>query len=182
MLPEEFPVVLTVFLALGAWLMSKQRVLTRKPAAIETLGSATVLCSDKTGTLTQNAVEHLVAKGLRVLGVGKAEIAASDLPDIQHDFTFRFVGLIGLSDPIRENVPEAVAECYRAGIRVIMTTGDYPVTAMNIAREIGLKNSGDCITGQELQSMAEEELCRKIKDINVFARVVPEQKLKIVNA
>ncbi len=303
MLPEEFPVVLAVFMALGAWRMSKQRVLTRKPAAIETLGSATVLCSDKTGTLTQNkmtvawlyngseflsladgksfpgtfheifeygmlssqtnpfdpmekailkmselhlngtdhihtdwemlkeyplskdllamsrvfrqkgtdektiavkgapeavfdlchleeqqlselasAVEHLAEKGLRVLGVGKARIESSDLPDIQHDFDFEFVGLIGLSDPIRPNVPEAVAECHMAGIRVIMITGDYPVTAMNIAREIGLQNHEVCITGQELQVMSEAELCEKIQHINVFARVVPEQKLKIVNA
>jgi P-type Ca2+ transporter type 2C len=303
MLPEEFPVVLAVFLALGAWRMSKQRVLTRKPAAIETLGSATVLCSDKTGTLTQNkmtvawlyngseffslaadksfpgqfheiieygmlssqtnpfdpmerailrmselylegtehihtdwqmlkeyplskellamsrvfkqtgtdektiavkgapeaifdlchldeqrqhelasAVEHLAEKGLRVLGVGKARVVSSDLPDMQHDFEFEFVGLIGLSDPIRENVPEAVAECYRAGIRVIMITGDYPVTAMNIAREIGLQNHDACITGQELREMSESELCEKIGHINVFARVIPEQKLKIVTA
>lgn len=303
MLPEEFPVVLAVFMALGAWRMSKQRVLTRKPAAIETLGSATVLCSDKTGTLTQNkmtvawlyngseffsladnksfpgefheifeygmlssqtnpfdpmekailqmselhlngtdhihtdwemvkeyplskdllamsrvfrqkgtdektiavkgapeaifdlchldeqqqhelasAVEHLAEKGLRVLGVGKARIESSDLPDIQHGFDFEFVGLIGLSDPIRPNVPEAVAECHLAGIRVIMITGDYPITAMNIAREIGLQNHQVCITGQELQVMSESELCEKIRHVNVFARVVPEQKLKIVNA
>jgi P-type Ca2+ transporter type 2C len=303
MLPEEFPVVLAVFLALGAWRMSKKSVLTRKPAAIETLGSATVLCSDKTGTLTQNkmtvawlyngseffslaadksfpgqfheiieygilssqtnpfdpmerailrmselhlegtehihtdwqmlkeyplskellaisrvfkqtgtdektiavkgapeaifdlchldkqrqhelasAVEHLAEKGLRVLGVGKAQVVSSDLPDMQHDFEFEFVGLIGLSDPIRSNVPEAVVECHRAGIRVIMITGDYPVTAMNIAREIGLQNHDACITGQELREMSESELCEKIGYINVFARVVPEQKLKIVNA
>jgi Ca2+-transporting ATPase len=303
MLPEEFPVVLTVFLALGAWRMSKQSVLTRKPAAIETLGSATVLCSDKTGTLTQNkmtvawlsngsaffclndnsnfpeefheiieygmlssqtnpfdpmekailqmserylrdtehihadwvmlkeyplskdllamsrvfkqagseektiaakgapeaifdlchldagkqqelahSVEHLAAKGLRVLGVGKARVNASNLPDIQHDFDFEFVGLIGLSDPIRENVPVAVQECYHAGIRVIMITGDYPITAMNIAREIGLHNHEACITGQELQTMTEDDLCERIQTVNVFARVVPEQKLKIVNA
>ncbi len=303
MLPEEFPVVLTVFLALGAWRMSKQNILTRKPAAIETLGSATVLCSDKTGTLTQNkmtvawlsngsgffsladaqnfpedfheiieygmlssqtnpfdpmekailqmselylrntehihtgwemlkeyplskdllamsrvfkqvgtdektiavkgapeaifdlchldigkqkelaaAVEYLAAKGLRVLGVGKAQVKASSLPEIQHDFDFAFVGLIGLADPIRENVPEAVQECYQAGIRIIMITGDYPVTAMNIAGQIGLHNHDACITGQELQMMSEVELCERIKTVNVFARVVPEQKLKIVNA
>jgi Ca2+-transporting ATPase len=303
MLPEEFPVVLAVFLALGAWRISKKSVLTRKPAAIETLGSATVLCSDKTGTITQNkmtvawlyngseflalagarsfpenfheiieygilssqtnpfdpmekailklselhldgtdhihsdwemlkeyplskdllamsrafrqtgtdektiavkgapeaifdlchmgaeqqqelasAVEHLAGKGLRVLGVGKARIDYLDLPDIQHDFDFQFVGLIGLSDPIRPNVPEAVAECHRAGIRVIMITGDYPVTAMNIAREIGLQNHDTCISGQELQEMSGSDLSEKIQHVNVFARVVPEQKLKIVNA
>ena len=303
LLPEEFPVVLAVFLALGAWRMAKKSVLTRRPAAIEALGSATVLCSDKTGTLTQNemtvawlyngteffslagsgnfpenfheiieygilssqtnpfdpmekailrlsdrhlagtehihrdwemlkeyplsremlamsrvfkqtgtddkiiavkgapeaifdlchlgaeqqhelaaAVEHLAGKGLRVLGVGKASIGSSDLPEIQHDFAFQFVGLIGLSDPIRPNVPEAVAECLRAGVRVIMITGDYPVTAMNIAREIGLPNCDTCISGQELNDISEDELAEKIRQVNVFARVVPEQKLKIVNA
>ncbi len=303
MLPEEFPVVLTVFLALGAWRISKKSVLTRKPAAIETLGSATVLCTDKTGTLTQNkmtitklyngngfidissktdfpepfhlvieygilasqvnpfdpmesaitrigeeyllntehihidwvmekeyplskdllamsrvftntgtnkkviaakgapeaifdlchlkgetlsqyqkAVAQMASEGLRVLGVAKAAIDNVDLPPIQHDFEFEFVGLIGLSDPIRETVPMAVAECYRAGIRVIMITGDYPVTAMNIGKDIGLHNTDKCITGPELQQMTEEELSERIKDVNIFARVVPEQKLKIVNA
>ena len=303
MLPEEFPVVLTIFLALGAWRMSKNNVLTRKPAAIETLGSATVLCTDKTGTLTQNkmkvtrlfngsdfltvsantelpetfheiieygilssqvnpfdpmekaitgigdkylqntehlhadwvmekeyslsqemlamsrvfnstgtkgkiiaakgapeaifdlchldinekgryekAVTEMASSGLRVLGVTKAIIDSDNLPESQHDFSFEFLGLIGLSDPIRENVPEAVAECHKAGIRVIMITGDYPVTALSIAKEIGLKNPELCIAGNELLEMSEDELSKKIKDVNVFARVIPEQKLKIVNA
>jgi Ca2+-transporting ATPase len=303
MLPEEFPVILTIFMALGAWRMSKAKVLTRKPSAIETLGSATVLCTDKTGTLTQNkmtvsslfngkdfldvekghtlteefheiiefgilssqinpfdpmekaitlmgdkflkgtehihkswemikeyplsrellamsrvftsketkeriiatkgapeaifdlchldaktkkslsvAVEELASNGLRVLGVAKAKINAKGLPEIQHDFNFDFIGLIGLSDPIRKNVKHAVSECHKAGIRVIMITGDYPVTAKHIAMEIGLENPDMCISGQELQEMTEHELSKKIKNINVFARVVPEQKLKIVNA
>jgi Ca2+-transporting ATPase len=116
------------------------------------------------------------------LGVAKAKISDIGLPEIQHDFTFEFLGLIGLSDPVRENVNQAVSECYKAGIRVIMITGDYPVTARHIAKEIGLENSGNCITGQELMVMSEDELCERIKEINVFARVVPEQKLKIVNA
>ena len=303
MLPEEFPVVLTVFLALGAWRMSKKSVLTRKPAAIETLGSATVLCTDKTGTLTQNkmtvtklyngsdfftitsqnnfpeefheiiefgilssqtnpfdpmekaiihtgerflngtehihadwimekeyplskellamsrvftntasnskviaakgapeaifdlchlgeksiasysaAVAQMAAEGLRVLGVARNNIVPGVLPEIQHDIDFEFVGLIALSDPIRENVPLAVKECYAAGIRVIMITGDYPVTAMNIAKEIGLKNYNKCISGPELNEMSEDELCERIREVNVFARVIPEQKLMLVNA
>jgi len=302
-LPEEFPVILTVFMALGAWRMSKKKVLTRNQSAIETLGSATVLCTDKTGTLTENkmmvvqlyngkefhvidktkelnddfheimefgilssqtnpfdpmeqaisgmgnlylkgtehihkswkmikeyplskellamsrvfsekntqeqviatkgapeaifelchldakekkrlseAVEELATKGLRVLGVAKARIKTDNLPEIQHDFKFDFIGLIGLSDPIRKNVKQAVTECAKAGIRVIMITGDYPITAKHIAEEIGLENPDNCMTGLELQSISEAELCRKIKDINVFARVVPEQKLKIVEA
>ncbi|PKL47047.1 MAG: ATPase [Candidatus Riflebacteria bacterium HGW-Riflebacteria-2] len=303
MLPEEFPVVLTIFMALGAWRMSRKNVLTRKPAAVETLGSATVLCTDKTGTLTKNkmtvtqlfngekfhsvgktaefpeefheiieygilssqanpfdpmekaittmgeaflqntehihtdwqmvkeyplskdllamsrvfsdnaankktiaakgapeaiydlchlsdsqkekyaaAVAEMASAGLRVLGVAKAMIVAENLPQIQHDFNFEIIGLLALSDPIRENIPEAVRECYQAGIRVIMITGDYAVTAMNIAREIGLKNPQTTISGPELQAMTEDELCERIKDVNVFARVIPEQKLKIVNA
>jgi len=303
MLPEEFPVVLTVFLALGAWRISKKNVLTRKPAAVETLGSTTVLCTDKTGTLTKNkmtvsrlfngndfmtvtadsifpeefheiiefgilssqvnpfdpmekaitvvgeqflkntehlhsdwemikeyplskellamsrvfnnvetktrtiaakgapeaifdlchipeerkaelakAIESLASSGLRVLGVAKDVENVSELPDIQHDFSFEFVGLIGLSDPIRENVPQAVTECYQAGIRVIMITGDYPVTAMTIGSEIGLENCEEVITGPQLDQLSEAELAEKIKTVNIFARVVPEQKLKIVNA
>ena len=302
-LPEEFPVILTVFMALGAWRISKKKVLTRNPSAIETLGSATVLCTDKTGTLTQNkmtvsqlyngkdfyivekgkelndefheimefgilssqtnpfdpmeqaitgmgkmylkgtehihkswemikeyslskellamsrvfsekstqqkiiatkgspeaifelchlnadekkrlllAVEKLAAGGLRVLGVAKAGIKANNLPDIQHDFKFEFIGLIGLSDPIRKDVKQAVTECYKAGIRVVMITGDYPITAQHIASEIGLENPDICMTGLELEAISEVELCRKIHGINVFARVVPEQKLKIVEA
>ena len=303
MLPEEFPVVLTIFLALGAWRMSKRNVLTRKPAAIETLGSSTVLCTDKTGTLTWNkmtvtrlfngsdfhevspanhfpepfheiieygilssqvnpfdpmekaitdmgdqqlkntehihtdwtmekeyplsrdllamsrvfsasgsdkrviaakgapeaifdlchldhskttgyleAVEEMASSGLRVLGVARANLVPKSLPPEQHDFDFEFVGLIGLSDPIRESVPGAISECYKAGIRVIMITGDYPVTAINIGKEIGLKNPEQFISGPELQEMNEEELTERIRDVNIFARVVPEQKLKIVNA
>ncbi|HNW48684.1 MAG TPA: cation-translocating P-type ATPase [Bacteroidales bacterium] len=305
MLPEEFPVVLTIFLALGAWRISKRNVLTRKPAAIETLGSATVLCTDKTGTLTQNkmtvtklfngkdifeivedhhfpepfheiieygvlssqanpfdpmemaitntlnshlqntehvhedwlmekeyplsrelmamsrvftntgtgekviaakgapeaifdlchldkeslngykrGVEEMANSGLRVLGVAKAKLTQEqeNLPLAQHDFDFEFVGLIGLSDPIRESVPMAVSECYQAGIRVIMITGDYPITAINIGKAIGLKNPELCISGPELTTMSEEELSVRIKDVNIFARVIPEQKLKIVNA
>jgi Ca2+-transporting ATPase len=303
MLPEEFPVVLTIFLALGAWRMSKKSVLTRKPAAIETLGSATVLCTDKTGTLTQNkmtvtrlfngtdffsvesggsfpepfheiieygilssqanpfdpmekaiintgdqfltnsehihadwimekeyplskdllamsrvfsntgtkekviavkgapeaifdlchlnsetvsgyekAIAEMASEGLRVLGVARASLISGELPSIQHDFDLKFVGLIGLSDPIRKNVPDAVKECYNAGIRVIMITGDYPVTAINIGKEIGIKNPELFITGSQLKEMTEDELCERIKTVNIFARVIPEQKLKIVNA
>ncbi|MEZ7884713.1 MAG: cation-translocating P-type ATPase [Bacteroidales bacterium] len=303
MLPEEFPVVLTIFMAIGAWRMSRKSVLTRRPSAIETLGSATVLCSDKTGTITKNkmtvtalynrdhvnytvasngvpeeyhdiiefgilssqvnpfdpmekaiiligekhmsetehihtdwtmvkeyplskemlamsrvfinpasnqkviaakgapeaifdlchlpiekiaiyekAVSEMAAKGLRVLGVAKAHVIDKTLPEIQHDFDFEFIGLIGLSDPIREEVPLAVKECREAGIRVIMITGDYPITASNIGKEIGIETPENVITGQELAAMSEEELSERIKHVNIFARVIPEQKLKLVNA
>jgi Ca2+-transporting ATPase len=303
MLPEEFPVVLTVFLALGAWRVSKSNVLTRRMPAIEMLGSATVLCSDKTGTITQNRMtvrelhsggrrftvdhaalpeefhhlvefavlaspidpfdpmdtafktlgsrflaetEHLHADwalvreyplseelfalshvwrspdggdyviaakgapeaiadlchltpaecaaldadvssmadgGLRVLGVAQASFRASDgLPEIQHDFPFAFTGLVGLQDPIREDVPDAVAQARRAGMRVIMITGDYPGTARSIAHDAGLDSTCDIVTGPELEAMDDAALATRIGEIDVFARVVPEQKLRIVRA
>ncbi len=303
-LPEEFPVVLTIFLALGAWRMSKKNVLTRQVHAIENLGGATVLCVDKTGTLTQNKMsvhklfsngkvceiessmklppdfchelvefsvlackedpfdpmekaiksftegefaktEHvhddwqlvqeyplsqkllamsnvwispsgedymiaakgapeaivdlchfdaaqarelsvhiqaMAQEGLRVLGVAKASFKKTDLPHEQHDFVFSFLGLIGFADPVRPNVMGAVKECYSAGIRVVMITGDYPLTAQNIGRQIGLRNPENCITGLELDQMSDEALKGRIRDVNIFARVVPEQKLRIVNA
>ncbi len=303
-LPEEFPVVLTIFLALGAWRMSKKNVLTRQVHAIENLGGASVLCVDKTGTLTQNKMsvhklfsngkvcdiesfmklppdfchelvefsvlackedpfdpmekaiksftegefaktEHvhddwqlvqeyslsekllamsnvwmspngedyiiaakgapeaivdlchfdatrakalsihiqaMAREGLRVLGVSKASFKKTDLPEEQHDFVFSFLGLIGFADPVRPNVLGAVKECYNAGIRVVMITGDYPLTAQNIGRQIGLRNPENCITGIELDQMSDEALSGRIRDVNIFARVVPEQKLRIVNA
>jgi Ca2+-transporting ATPase len=128
------------------------------------------------------AVAEMASEGLRVLGVARAMIGKENLPDIQHDFDFEMIGLIGLFDPVREAVPQAIGECYKAGIRVIIITGDYPVTAMNIAKDIGLKNHQVVITGPELKDMEEKELCERIKSVNIFARVVPEQKLKIVNA
>ncbi len=304
MLPEEFPVVLTVFLALGAWRISRERVLTRRVPAVETLGSASVLCVDKTGTLTLNKMsvqkvfadgkfcdinssgnsipeefhevvefsilasqlkpfdpmetalrelgtsslsdtEHLhdnwtlvqeyplsqkllamsrvwkspdnmnyviaakgapeaiadichmnsgqlqnlsekinsmAKEGLRIIGVAKSGFTQTALPGEQHDFKFEFLGLIGLADPVRPGVAEAIKECYSAGIRVVMITGDYPVTAQNIARQIGLKQTDGTITGAELDRMDESELQERIKTANIFARVVPEQKLHIVNA
>lgn len=303
MIPEEFPVVLTIFLALGAWRISGKRVLTRRVPAVETLGSASVLCVDKTGTLTMNRMsvrsiyvdnelyepdhlqnhlpekfhetvefsmlasqsdpfdpmekamrelghrvltgtEHLhsdwmlvqeyplspdllamsrvwkapdsdnyviaakgapeaiadichlgkkelddllerinsmAAEGLRIIGVAKSEYFQRSLPDGQHDFKFEFLGLIGMADPVRPGVAGAVTECYDAGVRVVMITGDYPVTARNIAAQIGLKH-GEIITGPELEKMDETELRQRIKTVNIFARVVPEQKLMIVNA
>lgn len=304
-LPEEFPVVLTIFLALGAWRISQKHVLTRRVPAVETLGSATVLCVDKTGTLTMNRMsvskmftegefydvrsadrsllpetfhklmefsilasqidpfdpmekaikqlgerylaetEHLhrdwtlvheyplsrqllslsriwkspdgadyiiaakgspeaiadlchfdkdqteelsrhigsmADEGLRVLGVAKALFGKPDLPGEQHDFMFEFLGLIGLSDPVRSTVPDAIRECYTAGIRVVMITGDYPGTALNIARQIGLTPTDKVITGIELDNMSDSELKQQIREVNIFARVVPEQKLRLVNA
>ncbi len=305
LLPEEFSVVLLIFLSMGAWRMSKRQVLTRRMPAIETLGSATVLCVDKTGTLTMNRMilsslfsraefydvaknghlplpekfhellefgnlasqvdpfdpvekeikngtdkflsnsdhvhdnwklvreyplsknllafsnvweshdrrKHVIAakgspeaimdlchmdeaqkkellyrvqsmadNGLRVLGVARSIFQEELLPEMQHDFMFEFIGLLGFTDPVRPSVPAAVSECYTAGMRVIMITGDFPGTARHIARQIGLKNPDNIITGHELAQMSMIELQEKIKFTNIFARVVPEQKLAIVNA
>ncbi len=299
-LPEEFPVVLTVFLALGAWRLSKNNVLTRKPSAIETLGSATVLCSDKTGTITQNKMEiaalycngeminkntfhekqskisnllaiafhasqknsvdpmekaigsiyqtivaesksvqklikeyplsktlfamtrvlqtdsgdefsvyckgapeaifalckmdeqekttHLwkvqkmAEKGYRVIAVANSTYYNKLLPESQHDFDFKFQGLIGLEDPIRPEVPQAIKECNDAGIKVIMITGDFPATAKSIATQIGMDTQSEILTGDEMKYMSDEELRQRIDRINIFARVIPEQKLRIVQA
>ncbi len=299
-LPEEFPVVLTVFMALGAWRLSKNNVLTRTPSAIETLGSATVLCSDKTGTITQNkmqvkafyvdnklfidsaflnnkveleeisqlsffasqkdpidpmekaivdcyqlnykykneeytlvkeyplqrelsamtrVLEHHKSKsrilsakgapeaifklcqleetkikelqniikenaayGYRILGVAKGEYSENTLPDSQTEINYSFIGLIILEDPIRAEVPKAIKECKEAGIRVIMITGDHPATARSIGNQIGMDSNAEIVTGVELEKMNDEELKNKIRNINIFARVIPEQKLRIVLA
>ncbi|MGE5894970.1 MAG: cation-translocating P-type ATPase, partial [bacterium] len=128
------------------------------------------------------AVKKMSEQGLRVLGIAKSSFTVTELPEEQHDFTFQFLGLTGLADPVRSGVAESVRECYAAGMRVIMITGDYPGTAESIAREIGLPTANGCITGQELDRMDDHELQEKIRAVNIFARVVPEQKMRIVNA
>lgn len=298
LLPEEFPLVLTVFMVMGAWRISKAHVLTRKASAIETLGSATVLCTDKTGTLTQNKmsiaylkvdnhewagdttetissellhllqsgamaskldsydamdmaffenlllkskglnnlkpafqfglqpnllmmaegyqqadksykvfakgapeaiskachfspeqmqniledVEILAQKGLRILAVAEAEILeGTTVPDAADKFNYRFLGLVGFADPLRENVPEAVAECRTAGIRIIMITGDFPATAQSIASQAGM-DFQIVLTGDDIKKLDENELRHAVKVTNIFARISPDQKLRIVQA
>ena len=273
MLPEEFPVVLTIFMAMGAWRISRARVLTRRAAAIETLGSATVLCTDKTGTLTENrmtiaetsppagdtvafgvlasaqaptdpmekafhtagpppnagwelvhryglrpdlltmsnvwqtpngivvaakgapeaiaalchaevdkrAIDDMAARGLRVLGVARAVFTGTEWPESQRDFAFEFLGLVGLADPLRPSVVDAVKECRSAGIRVVMITGDYPATARAIARQAGL-DAEEILTGTDLAEMDDRQLAERVRTVTVFARIMPEQKLRIVTA
>ena len=302
LLPEEFPVVLSVFFALGAWRIARRGVLTRQVAAIEALGAATVLCTDKTGTLTQNrmrvaalwtpggaavdagrelpesvhavveygilasrrdpfdpmeqafhalgrealagtehlhdawtlareyplspallsvahvwlepgggarrvvaakgapeaiadlchldaaahervraAVDGLARRGLRVLAVARARFEGDHLPRIQHDFDFELVGLVGLADPLRPEIPTAVAECRAAGIRVVLVTGDHASTARAIAREAGLEHA-QLVTGPELDALDDGALAARARDVAIFARVVPAQKLRIVRA
>jgi len=132
--------------------------------------------------LLSSRVQEMAGEGLRVLGVARAYFRKPDLPADQHDYDFRFIGLIGFSDPLRPMVAGAVKECYEAGIRTVMITGDYPVTAQNIACQAGIKPCDEVITGHELETISDDELKDRIKSVNVFARVVPEQKLRIVNA
>jgi P-type Ca2+ transporter type 2C len=327
LLPQEFTVVLTVIPALGAWRLSKQQVLTRRIAAIETLGATSVLCVDKTGTLTENrmtvaelyappeasvgsdftghlvvdyattvelpehfhtlvefsilasvsdpfdpmekafhrlgqhflkdtehlhrdwalmqtygltpelramshvwratvgdahvvaakgapeaimdlchmdsaaqqrvaaAVDAMAAKGLRVLGVARASFVGEDWPAIEHDFAFEFVGLLGLADPLRAEIPEAVRQAYAAGIRVVMITGDYPATAAAIARQAGLRRVAPTeapaahaleedwlLTGDALAAMTDDALQQRMRTVSICARIAPAQKLRIVQA
>ena len=324
LLPQEFTVVLTVIPALGAWRLSRQNVLTRRIAAIETLGATSVLCVDKTGTLTENRMtvaelyatpppaqpatqgrspsncapgerlpinyasttdlpecfhtlveysilasvtdpfdpmekafhrlgqrflqdtEHLhrdwilvqtygltpelramshvwrarlgdahvvaakgapeaivdlchldtlaqahitqtanamAAKGLRVLGVARARFEGQDWPAIEHDFDFEFIGLLGLADPLRAEIPQAVSEARSAGIRVVMITGDYPATALAIATQAGLEPGGHgLLTGDELTHLTDVELQQRMVSVRICARIAPAQKLRIVQA
>jgi len=127
-------------------------------------------------------IDAMAADGLRVLGVAQAHFSLQgELPGQQHDFPFEFIGLFGLADPVRPTVPEAIRECHAAGIRVVMITGDYPGTARYIARQISLP-PGELLTGAELNALDNNALRNRIGRVNVFARVVPEQKLRIVEA
>ena len=311
-LPEELPVVLVVFLGIGAWRIAQRGVLTRRVAAIEMLGAITVLCVDKTGTLTENRMEvsalsadgetyalttergilpekfhelleyamlaghhdpfdpmekailakgtehlagsehihanwglageyalspellamsrvwrspdehayviaakgapeaiadlchltpaalavlaqeidSLASRGLRVLGVARARFSQSPqpqsipapLPDIQHDFDFAFCGLVALADPLRAEVPAAINECRGAGVRVIMITGDFPATALEIAAQANLDITHGAMTGQEVEKLDDAALQRRVREINVFCRMMPQQKLRLVVA
>ena len=114
------------------------------------------------------------------MGVANASCNKAELPNQQHHFDFNFLGLIALQDPIRTEVPLAIEECKRAGVKVVMITGDYPETARSIANQIGLSTVNAMLSGRELSEMSDEELKNKINTVNVFARILPEQKLRIV--
>jgi len=124
---------------------------------------------------------HMASAGLRVLGVAKARHSHAVWPDNQHDFEFSFVGLVGLLDPVRPEVAGAIAQCQAAGIRVVMITGDYPSTAQAIAAEVGIR-SGRVVTGNEIAELDDTQLGEITRTADTFARVKPEQKLRLVNA
>ncbi|MCV2358287.1 cation-translocating P-type ATPase [Paucibacter sp. TC2R-5] len=322
MLPQEFLLILTVFMAMGAWRLSRQRVLSRRAATIETLGAATVLCTDKTGTLTVNKMavaeltlaagadatsagesstwqadepalpasfhllleyavlaserdpfdpmekalvelgqaqlpataqhpswtlqheyalspelpamthvwrrddvaggegegvgfvvaikggveavlglcrcsdaqtqallrqtEAMAARGLRVLAVARStwphHWPAVPWPADPVGFDFELLGLTAFADPLRPEVPAAIAECRAAGIRVLMVTGDHPATALAIAAQAGLASSPAALTGVEMGALSAAELDRQLQATQVFARIKPAQKLALVEA
>ncbi|HET6970145.1 MAG TPA: HAD-IC family P-type ATPase [Phenylobacterium sp.] len=297
--PEEFPMVLAVFMALGAWRMASHRMLVRRGAVIEALGAATVLCVDKTGTLTENhmrvarlrtaagdeaeitgearptgaaldllgwaalasavrpadpmdkavralfgdapqhvaagsepertwpvraermamvqlwrlpdggglaaakgapeavarlcrqspadarrmmaVVDRFAADGLRVLAVAACAFDG-DAPREPEEAEFRFMGLVGFVDPVRADAPAALREARAAGLDVIMITGDHPATALAIARAAGLDVEAGVLTGPEIAALPFPTLCERLREVRVFARIAPDQKLLIVEA
>ena len=127
-------------------------------------------------------VERMAGAGLRVLGIARTEWHSHRLPGSAKEFGLRYLGLVGLADPVRPGVPAAIEECQSARIRIVMITGDYPATAMNIARQIGLARASSCVTGADIARMDQAELQHRVRDVDVFARIVPEQKLRLVTA
>ena len=128
------------------------------------------------------AVDEMAQEGMRVLAVARASVPAQIArPDTPRSFRFEFLGLVGIADPLRPSVPAAVQQCRSAGIRVIMITGDYPQTARAIAAQANLE-AGDVVTGSDLERMSDAEIMRRVRSATVFARTMPEQKLRIVNA
>ena len=289
MIPEEFPVILTVFLSMGAWRLARKHSLVRKLPSVETLGAVSVLCVDKTGTITMNQMtvqetwintdsEHKLAEtmglacetdtydpmekamlsfcegmgikkdslfsnkfiseyaftnelkmmghvwkkdgeiiiaakgspekiisicdlteeakkkaedetnklssqGLRVIAVATATPEnESQIPPSLTDCKLTLLGLVGLADPPRESVKEDISACNRAGIRVVMITGDNGITASAIAKRIGISGSDNIITGEDLDKMSDEELRDAVKNVSIFSRVIPQHKMRIVKA
>jgi Ca2+-transporting ATPase len=127
-------------------------------------------------------VSTMASDGLRVLGVARATFDANELPGTQHDFAFEFLGLVGLEDPVRPDVPQAITECRNAGIRVVMMTGDHPATALSVARQAGLSVDAPIITGAELAALSDDALRARLANTHIFCRVQPEQKLRLVRA
>ena len=127
------------------------------------------------------SVDDMATAGLRVLAVARATFTGDVLPETQNGFDFSLMGLVGLSDPLRASVPAAIRECRSAGIRVVMITGDYPATARAIANAAGL-GGDDIMSGPELASLTGADLALRMKTTTIFARIMPEQKLRIVEA
>jgi P-type Ca2+ transporter type 2C len=157
-----------------------------RPAAVAAKGAPEAIASlcrfdPERLAKVRGAADDMAARGMRILGVARASFDGVAFPETQRGFDFEFLGLIGLADPLRATVPAAIAECRSAGVRVAMVTGDYPTTARAIAREAGLASEG-IATGDELAALSESDLAERVKTTTIFARIRPEQKLRIVNA
>ncbi len=126
--------------------------------------------------------ERMAAEGLRVLAVARGVHRGDTWPANQHDFDFAPVGLVGLHDPVRGEVPAALAECYAAGLRVLMITGDHPATARAVARQIGLTPAEAVLTGDELDQLTDDALAARVAAVSIYARVRPHHKLRLVQA
>ncbi len=299
-LPEEIPVALATFMALGAWRLMQLGIIVKQTKTVETLGSATVICTDKTGTLTENkmslaklfvlseghisktdsnlttadkdliqtamwasepipfdpmeialhesyskltqnderpayhmiheyplsgkppmmthlfenkegnriiaakgapeaiiqvskltateiveiknAIESLTSEGYRVLCVAETTFSGTDFPKTQQEFKFDFKGVLAFYDPPKKNIGDVLKHFYDAGISVKIVTGDNAATTASIAQQVGFKGYENTITGDELMHLSNEELQSKIKDIQIFTRMFPEAKLRIINA
>ena len=126
-------------------------------------------------------INRLTAQGLRVLGVAKSthQKTTTKWPDSIQEFEFKWLGLIGFKDPLRHEVPEAINQCRSAGIKVVMITGDHALTAQAIAKQAGIEAS-HTLSGQQLDSMSDDELSNALNGVYVFVRIKPDQKLRLV--
>ena len=294
-LPAEIPVAFSAFMGLGAYRMIQSGILAKQPKTVESLGSATVICLDKTGTITENRMsvaevadfsgqnrtleyalwasepepfdamekallvgqlptnaqppesaspadprtgfqlikeyplsgqppmmthvwekpggtriiackgavervldvsgvegdlrqraltktEEMAGQGYRVLGVASTAWEGQNFPPEQGEFPWKLEGLVAFYDPPKENVAQVFQKFYRAGLRVLMITGDHAATARNIAQRTGLQGWENALTGDEVMKLAETDLRAAVKKANVFARMFPEAKLRVVNA
>ena len=299
-LPEEIPVAFTTFMALGSRRLIREGILVKKTRTVETLGGATIICSDKTGTITENkmsfqgvysfqdgqfytqgqnmseaakevitlamwasepmpfdpmektihdlyaditlkdqrgefemiheyplggtppmmthifenrkkekiiatkgapeaiinaskltaqqkkdietTIEQFARKGYRILAVGIAEDNHLPFPAQQQQFLFRFLGLIIFVDPPKKNIKSVFDKFYEAGIRVKIISGDNAVTTKAVATEAGLQHTGQVMNGDDLMKLDEAQLSEKVKEVNIFTRMFPEAKLKVIKA
>jgi len=179
---REYPLTPQLLVVSHVWRYPDQDLLlVVSKGAPEAIADLCHLSAEQRDRITQQS-KAMASRGLRVLGVARGRIVGPDLPNEQRALNLACVGLVGFEDPLRENVPAAVSECRTAGIRVIMITGDYPDTARNIAAQAGLADTDTVVTGQQLDRMSDDELAQTVRKAQIFARVVPEQKLRIVTA